>query len=62
VGVVPERDRNDRPYCGVGCPLELTVQDNRIVKAGSPRSSSASAGHLCIKGGFGWDFVQDDPA
>jgi len=49
------------PYCGVGCPLELTVQDNRIVKAGSPRSSSVSGGHLCIKGRFGWDFVQDDP-
>jgi predicted molibdopterin-dependent oxidoreductase YjgC len=47
------------PYCGVGCPLELHVQDNRIVKATSPRDSSVSGGHLCIKGRFGWSFVHD---
>jgi predicted molibdopterin-dependent oxidoreductase YjgC len=47
------------PYCGVGCALELHVQDNEIVKVTSPRDSSATAGHLCVKGRFGFQFVQN---
>jgi predicted molibdopterin-dependent oxidoreductase YjgC len=45
------------PYCGVGCNLELHVQDNRIVKATSPLDHDITRGHLCIKGRFGWEFV-----
>ena len=47
------------PYCGVGCALELHVQDNEIVKVGSPLDSSVTDGHLCIKGRFGFQFVQN---
>ena len=47
------------PYCGVGCTLSLTVQDNSIVKVGSPMDSSVTDGHLCIKGRFGFQFVQN---
>jgi len=46
------------PYCGVGCALTLHVQDNRIVKATSPQDHTVTGGHLCIKGRFGWQFVQ----
>jgi predicted molibdopterin-dependent oxidoreductase YjgC len=46
------------PYCGVGCTLTLHVQDNSIVKVGSPLDSSVTDGHLCIKGRFGFQFVQ----
>jgi predicted molibdopterin-dependent oxidoreductase YjgC len=46
------------PYCGVGCALELHVQDNDIVKVTSPMDSSVTDGHLCIKGRFGFQFVQ----
>jgi predicted molibdopterin-dependent oxidoreductase YjgC len=45
-------------YCGVGCALTLHVQDNRIVKVSSPVESSVTNGHLCIKGRFGFEFVQ----
>ena len=45
------------PYCGVGCNLELHVQDGRIVKATSPLDHDVTRGHLCIKGRFGWSFV-----
>ncbi|HZT41978.1 MAG TPA: 2Fe-2S iron-sulfur cluster-binding protein [Chthonomonadaceae bacterium] len=45
------------PYCGVGCNLELHVQDNKIVKATSPLDHDITHGHLCIKGRFGWEFV-----
>ncbi len=47
------------PYCGVGCNLELHVQGNDIVKVTSPQDHSVTNGHLCIKGRFGWQFVQN---
>jgi predicted molibdopterin-dependent oxidoreductase YjgC len=46
------------PYCGVGCMLEVHVQDNSIVKVTSPLDSSVTGGHLCVKGRFGFQFVQ----
>ncbi len=46
------------PYCGVGCQLELRVQDNTIVRVTSPPDHEVTRGHLCIKGRFGWQFVQ----
>jgi predicted molibdopterin-dependent oxidoreductase YjgC len=46
------------PYCGVGCQLDLHVQDNSIVKVTSPLDHSVTSGHLCIKGRFGFQFVQ----
>jgi len=46
------------PYCGVGCMLELHVQDNTIVKVTSPLDNSVTSGHLCVKGRFGFQFVQ----
>jgi NADP-reducing hydrogenase subunit HndD len=45
------------PYCGVGCTLELTVQDNRIVRVMSPPEVSVTQGNLCIKGRFGVTYV-----
>jgi predicted molibdopterin-dependent oxidoreductase YjgC len=49
------------PYCGVGCTLELRVQDNQIVRVTSPLDHEVTSGHLCIKGRFGWQFVQNRP-
>ena len=46
------------PYCGVGCPVELHVQDERIVKVTSPLDHPITHGNLCIKGRFGFEFVQ----
>jgi predicted molibdopterin-dependent oxidoreductase YjgC len=46
------------PYCGVGCTLALRVQDNRIVRVTSPQDHNVTSGHLCIKGRFGWQFVE----
>ena len=47
------------PYCGVGCTLTLHTQDNRIVKVTSPMDVTVAHGHLCIKGRFGFEFVQN---
>lgn len=46
-------------FCGVGCELELTVQDNEIVRADSPVDHGVTHGHLCIKGRFGFQHVQN---
>ncbi len=46
------------PYCGVGCTLSLHVQDGDIVKATSPLENTITLGNLCVKGRFGWQFVQ----
>jgi predicted molibdopterin-dependent oxidoreductase YjgC len=47
------------PYCGVGCAVTLHVQDDAIVKATSPLDSTITNGHLCIKGRFGWQHVNE---
>ncbi len=48
-------------YCGVGCNLELHVQDNQIVKVTSPDDHSVTSGNLCIKGRFGYQYVNVRP-
>ena len=55
-----EQTRTDTicSYCGVGCTLTLHVQDERIVKATSPLENSTTHGNLCVKGRFGFEFVQ----
>ena len=45
------------PYCGVGCTLTVHVQDEKIVKVTSPLDQEITEGHLCIKGRFGWEWV-----
>ena len=48
-------------YCGVGCSLELHVQDNEIVKVTSPLDHSVTHGNLCVKGRFGYQYVRTAP-
>ncbi len=50
------------PYCGVGCNMELHVQDDCIVKATSPLDHDITHGNLCIKGRFGWEFINNRKA
>jgi predicted molibdopterin-dependent oxidoreductase YjgC len=50
------------PYCGVGCNLTVHEQDGKIVKVTSPLDHDVTHGNLCIKGRFGWQFVEIDPA
>ena len=49
------------PYCGVGCDLTVHQQEGQIVRVTSPLDHSVTHGNLCIKGRFGWQFVQIDP-
>jgi predicted molibdopterin-dependent oxidoreductase YjgC len=45
------------PYCGVGCNLTLHTQDDAIVKVTSPADHDTTRGNLCVKGRFGWQYV-----
>jgi predicted molibdopterin-dependent oxidoreductase YjgC len=44
-------------YCGVGCGIYLGVRGDRIVSARANRESPVNKGNLCVKGRFGWEFV-----
>ncbi len=47
------------PYCGVGCTLDLHVHDGKIAKVASNWSGPANHGVTCVKGRFGWDYVEN---
>jgi len=45
-------------YCGVGCKIDFYKnRDNVLVKA-MGNTTGPNNGHLCVKGRFGFDFVQ----
>ncbi len=46
------------PYCGVGCQIELLVQNGKIVRSNGVEGVSPNDGRLCVKGRFGYEFVQ----
>jgi predicted molibdopterin-dependent oxidoreductase YjgC len=46
-------------YCGVGCNVELHVQDGDVVNVTSPHDHDVTSGNLCVKGRFGFEFVQN---
>lgn len=46
------------PYCGSGCQLYLVVKDGEIIGA-EPADGRTNEGTLCLKGHYGWDFLND---
>lgn len=49
------------PYCGVGCTLTVHVQDQQIIKVTSPFDNGVTKGNLCVKGRFGFEYVNSVP-
>jgi len=43
-------------YCGVGCSFDVWTKDRHILKV-APEHGPANGISTCIKGKFGWDFV-----
>ena len=43
-------------YCGVGCSFDIWTQDRHILKV-EPAHGAANGISTCIKGKFGWDYV-----
>ncbi|MGQ9371036.1 formate dehydrogenase subunit alpha [Azospirillum sp. ST 5-10] len=46
------------PYCGTGCKLNLLVEGGKVVGA-EPLNGVTNQGELCLKGYFGYDFIND---
>ena len=44
-------------YCGVGCQLYLEKVGDRIVRVNGVENVPPNYGHLCVKGRFGFDFI-----
>lgn len=47
------------PYCGVGCQIELWIKDGKIVKVKGV-DDLPNKGSLCVKGRFGFSFVNSE--
>jgi len=44
-------------YCGVGCSLNLQVNNNRVIDVSAVKESPVNRGHLCGKGKFEWEYL-----
>ncbi|MCL0050115.1 formate dehydrogenase subunit alpha [Thermodesulfovibrionales bacterium] len=45
------------PYCGCGCGIYIGVRGNIIVNVRGDPDSSVNKGNLCVKGRYGYDFI-----
>ena len=45
------------PYCGVGCTLTVYTRGQRLVKVRGDLEGPENRGSLCVKGRFGFDWV-----
>jgi formate dehydrogenase major subunit len=45
-------------FCSVGCQLDLHIKNDMIMKVTGVVDAQPNQGRLCIKGRFGYDFVQ----
>ncbi|MBS1208012.1 MAG: formate dehydrogenase subunit alpha [Proteobacteria bacterium] len=46
------------PYCGSGCKINLLVKNGKVVGA-EGANGVTNQGELCLKGYYGWDFLND---
>ena len=54
----PSREvRTVCPFCGTGCGVVLAVRGNRVVGARGDRQAPVNRGAHCVKGRFGFEFV-----
>ena len=47
-------------FCGVGCSFEIWTKDREILKIQPVSEAPANAISTCVKGKFGWDFVNSE--
>ena len=48
------------PYCGVGCELELNIDENGQIVKVTTNADNVNRGQTCVKGKFGLDFVNSE--
>ncbi len=55
-----ELTRSICPFCGVGCSVDIMSKDEAIVGVRPAMEGPANEGALCVKGQFGWEWVQHE--
>src|SRR6056300_969944 len=53
---VDKKVRTTCSYCGVGCNLEASIKDDKVVAIDTPKETEVNAGHTCIKGRYAFGF------
>jgi len=43
-------------YCGVGCNLEASIKNGKVVSIDTPKETDVNAGHTCLKGRYAFGF------
>lgn len=43
-------------YCGVGCNLEVSSQDDKVISIQAPYDAEVNHGHTCLKGRYAFSF------
>ena len=52
-----QRTKTVCTYCGVGCSFEIWTKDRQILKVEPLAEGPANSISTCVKGKFGWDYV-----
>ncbi|WP_085507788.1 formate dehydrogenase subunit alpha [Thalassobacillus devorans] len=47
-------------YCGVGCSFDVWTKDRQVLKVEPHAQSPANGIATCVKGRFGWDYVNSE--
>ena len=54
----PKKVETVCPYCGVGCHLELQIDEKgQVIGVGNLVGQGPNEGNLCVKGKFAYDFI-----
>ncbi len=54
-----EATRSICPYCGVGCSVDIMTKEDTVVAVRPAMDGPANEGALCVKGQFGWEWIQN---
>ncbi len=53
---IDKKVRTTCSYCGVGCNLEASIKNEKVVAIDTPKETEVNAGHTCIKGRYAFGF------
>jgi formate dehydrogenase major subunit len=53
---VDKKVRTTCSYCGVGCNLEASIKNDKVVSIDTPKHTEVNAGHTCLKGRYAFGF------
>ncbi|ALX47296.1 formate dehydrogenase subunit alpha [Lentibacillus amyloliquefaciens] len=55
-----EKTKTVCTYCGVGCTFDVWTKDHKVLKVEPQQDSPANGISTCVKGKFGWDYVNSE--